>query len=344
MTHLISPSSFIVEDYAPGLTVDFREPAPTSDLQQRRAGFDPGAWRGLSLEQQLQRADALCQELGISASGSDLTSSLARFSSAPTLAGALRDVAARLRLPGSDDPLAQIVALLERTGVLQPAPHRPFRLWCHTPGGQSLLEDGGTHLGYVLDGEGLALELASGHRYPLHPGCYFSAPGQAVVTGHGRVELLTSFGHQGTFSLGGPLEPWGRLRYIDGCTDTMLIPPVRLGDPCLNALYFPPQTHQTQHTHPSLRAGVVVSGGGVCRTPHGDHELSPGKVFLLPAETWHAFHTGDAPAGQRSALTVIAFHPDSDFGPTDDDHPMLNRTYFEMLHRLRSAERTCGTG
>jgi len=23
---------------------------------------------------------------------------------------------------------------------------------------------------------------------------------------------------------------------------------------------------------------------------------------------------------------VIAWHPDSDFGPRDDDHPMINRT------------------
>jgi hypothetical protein len=26
-------------------------------------------------------------------------------------------------------------------------------------------------------------------------------------------------------------------------------------------------------------------------------------------------------------MDVIAFHPDSDWGPTDEKHPMLNRTY-----------------
>jgi len=26
-------------------------------------------------------------------------------------------------------------------------------------------------------------------------------------------------------------------------------------------------------------------------------------------------------------MDIIAYHPDSDFGPTDIDHPMLNRTY-----------------
>jgi hypothetical protein len=29
----------------------------------------------------------------------------------------------------------------------------------------------------------------------------------------------------------------------------------------------------------------------------------------------------------KSSLDVIAFHPDSDWGPTDGTHPMLNRTY-----------------
>jgi hypothetical protein len=34
----------------------------------------------------------------------------------------------------------------------------------------------------------------------------------------------------------------------------------------------------------------------------------------------HAFQTFDAP------MNVIAFHPDSDFGPEDEFHPMINRT------------------
>ena len=35
----------------------------------------------------------------------------------------------------------------------------------------------------------------------------------------------------------------------------------------------------------------------------------------------HAFET---PEG--SELDVVAFHPDSDFGPAPKDHPMVNRT------------------
>jgi hypothetical protein len=32
---------------------------------------------------------------------------------------------------------------------------------------------------------------------------------------------------------------------------------------------------------------------------------------------------------EDSHLDVIAYHPDTDFGPTDDNHPMINRTWFD---------------
>jgi hypothetical protein len=35
---------------------------------------------------------------------------------------------------------------------------------------------------------------------------------------------------------------------------------VRLGDPCLNGLWFPLGTRQTAHTHPSVRIGMVDDG------------------------------------------------------------------------------------
>ena len=34
-----------------------------------------------------------------------------------------------------------------------------------------------------------------------------------------------------------------------------------LGDPCLNLLHIPPSTRQSAHTHPSIRVGLIVSGG-----------------------------------------------------------------------------------
>jgi hypothetical protein len=30
-------------------------------------------------------------------------------------------------------------------------------------------------------------------------------------------------------------------------------------------------------------------------------------------------------------MDIVAFHPDSDFGPMHDDHPMINRTIIDGI-------------
>ncbi len=174
----------------------------------------------------------------------------------------------------------------------------------------------GTHYLFALEEAELALR---GRRLPVPAGWYACVPGEASIEG-GRGLAITRHGWRGLFQLGGPLEELGRLEYIDGCTDTLLVAPPRLGDPCLNHLHIPAHTAQTQHTHPSLRAGLIVRGTGRCITPGGEHPLEPGSAFLIPAGCRHSFFTDD------DALDVLAYHPDSDFGPTDAVHPMVNRT------------------
>lgn len=136
-----------------------------------------------------------------------------------------------------------------------------------------------------------------------------------------RVVVMQRVGYRGMSSVGGPIEALGRLRYIDGCSDTLLVPPMLKGEPCLNHLHFPPNIDQTAHTHPSTRFGVVVSGRGECETPEGVFPLLPGVVFHIPTGGVHKFRTSDP-----LSMDIIAFHPDSDFGPTNADHPMVNRT------------------
>ena len=128
------------------------------------------------------------------------------------------------------------------------------------------------------------------------------------------------------------MEEVGRLKYIDGCTDSLLIPPIMLGDPCLNLLFFPPKIHQTQHTYPSMRVGMVVRGRGCCVTPYEEATLAPGVVFVIPTDGLHSFHTED------SSMTVIANHPESDFGPTHEEHPMINRTIVNGVSASKIAE------
>lgn len=179
------------------------------------------------------------------------------------------------------------------------------------------LDAGATWFGVVTRG---SAELSM-DRYAstLAEGMFFVAPGPAKIRAGGGLAIGVH-GYRGLFQVGGPPEPTGRLNYVDGCTDTLLVCPPKVGEPCLNHLHIPRSTNQTAHTHPSVRIGVILRGAGVCRTPDGDHLLDPGMGWLIPAGCLHHFIT------RSESLDVLAWHPDSDFGPTHSDHPMINRT------------------
>lgn len=183
-----------------------------------------------------------------------------------------------------------------------------------------------TAYGMVTTGQ---VQLADPETGPfaLRAGMFFVLPAGGMVSGGSGLAItmagqrgITMAGQRGLRQIGGPLETEGRLRYIDGCSDTLLVCPPRLGDPCLNHLHIPPHTDQTPHTHPSVRIGVILRGCGECRTPEGAYSLQPGMGWYIPAGCLHSFFT------EEQSLDVIAWHPDSDFGPRDDDHPMINRT------------------
>lgn len=176
--------------------------------------------------------------------------------------------------------------------------------------------DRGTHYGYAF--RETAIETPFGS-FTLQPGMYFRVPGPfSILYGIGIV--ITRIGEGSIFQIGGPIERHGRLRYIDGCTDTLLISPLRAGDACLNHLHFPVGIKQTMHTHPSVRVGIVAKGQGRCITPEGEFPLVPGTCWYLPVDGKHCFYTDD------HTMDIIAWHPDSDTGPRDQDHPMINRT------------------
>jgi predicted RNA binding protein YcfA (HicA-like mRNA interferase family) len=165
----------------------------------------------------------------------------------------------------------------------------------------------------------------------LRAGMYGCLPHGMLRAEEGTQAIaIRSRAYQGMAMYGGPVERVGRLRYIDGCTDSLLVPPVKKGDPCLNLLHFPRGIDQTMHTHPSVRLGMVHRGHGWCITPWGNVELTEGMIFAIHPSNGrdvdghpvgsHKFRTDE------SEMTVIAFHPDSDVGPTDELHPMLSRT------------------
>ena len=217
------------------------------------------------------------------------------------------------------EPHLTQLAVLPATGILHDFSHDRFPSvvagWSQ---GTLPLSDAGTHFGFIASGSArLSFE---GRSYELAEGMYFSLPQSGELAGDGSGFVATRLDCRGFIHLGGPIEPQGRLRYIDGCTDSLLIPPVMKGDPCLNLLSVPKHADQTAHTHPSLRVGMIVRGRGICRTEQGEFDLQPGMVFHLPADLVHSFHTREEP------LLIVAWHPDSDFGPTHEVHPMLNRT------------------
>lgn len=184
-------------------------------------------------------------------------------------------------------------------------------------------QSGDTQFGYVHTGP-VQITSQSGS-YAVTAGMYFSVPGECQIEGAGRAIVIARHNFTGFFQLGGPTEHIGRLRYINGCSDSLLISPTVSGDACLNLLHIPSGTQQTRHTHPSLRAGLIVRGAGTCETPAGSTPLAAGTIFVIPEQTEHSFHTTD------SDLLVIAYHPDSDTGPSHDDHPMVNRTLVNGL-------------
>ena len=113
----------------------------------------------------------------------------------------------------------------------------------------------------------------------------------------------------------------GALRYIDGCSNTEIVSPVKLGWPSINYLHVPSNIKQTSHIHKSDRVGLVIDGEGYAVTPTDTHILTKNTMFVLPAYEHHYFET------VSSSLSIVVFHPDSDIGPTDEINNMKIRTH-----------------
>jgi mannose-6-phosphate isomerase-like protein (cupin superfamily) len=179
---------------------------------------------------------------------------------------------------------------------------------------------GTTAYGYTANDGGMIVN--EDKTFDLYKGIYFCVPGEASIRDvEGLICLRENY--DGIFSMGGPVENTGRLKYINGCSDTVLLAPILLGDPCFNYLYIPANVNQTAHTHPSVRVGYVLEGMGYCLYDNGKFDLIAGTIFMLKANEKHSFHT------ELGYLKIVVFHPDSDFGPAHETHPMINKTYVD---------------
>lgn len=220
----------------------------------------------------------------------------------------------------------------------------PLRYF-HVINGEGLeLNPKNSYYGFIYQGEAI-LKIENNLQSILPKDTYFSHAGEFSLCGTFKAVVIEVIAEKGYYAehnframttIGGVVEEKGRLKYIDGCTDSLLIAPVKKGLPCLNHLHFPKEITQTPHTHPSHRIGLVIRGAGECATPFGNLPLKEGCIFIIKEYNGidkaegldghiyeagtHKFNTTD------SSMDVIAFHPDSDFGPEDDFHPMINRT------------------
>jgi len=178
--------------------------------------------------------------------------------------------------------------------------------------------------------------------YYLEEGQYFSLfCGENIPEFdiNSKLFLVVRLGYKCQNTMGW-VEKQGRLSYIDGCTDSLLIYPPRMGDPSMSLLYFPGNVEQTKHLHPSIRIGCVIDGSGWADywDGAGYHtvKLQAGTNFCLEENEMHRFRTETLKNTETYnddyvfGMTVIAWHPDGDWGPTDHNHTMLNRTYIKQ--------------
>jgi quercetin dioxygenase-like cupin family protein len=187
------------------------------------------------------------------------------------------------------------------------------------------IPEGASIYGYVISGSAKIFdkdELVA----VAGPECVFATSFlHRVEFDAAKVWIVTRHGFKTPLTVTKP-EVKGRLTYIDGCSDSLLIYPPRKGDGSLNLLYFPPNVDQTWHRHPSVRLGHVASGKGFAEWKDKDgmaqtKKLETGDTFIIGEQVSHRFCTED------SEMRILAFHPDGDWGPEDKNHAMINRTY-----------------
>lgn len=210
----------------------------------------------------------------------------------------------------SNDP----TAIIDRTDSMYPTQLEKIT------NGQHRVAPHSTVYGFVLEG---TAEVRPGRRVEPHEFFSFAAASGYAreIKVEGTAVIITRHGFRGQTVMGGPIERQGRLCYINHCSDTLLVYPPRCGDPSMSFLHFPPGIVQDFHTHPSFRMGIIFRGEGYAEGTQGRYPLRPGAVFCMEEQEVHRFVT------ESDQLGVMSFHPDGDWGPTDHDHTLLNRTY-----------------
>lgn len=122
----------------------------------------------------------------------------------------------------------------------------------------------------------------------------------------------------------GKIPQRGAIEYEPGGQETTLVYPDIFGEPTLNFLSMEPHFRdQLMHWHDAIRINIVISGEVFCETPsHAPVTCNRGSIIILPNGALHRFRTNS------TGMKFVAFHPDSEFGPTPKNNPMFNKTRY----------------
>jgi len=145
-------------------------------------------------------------------------------------------------------------------GLLRELPG--LRVWGVDDGALVLGEDA-TQFVFCSQGA-LVVRQTGAWPHVLTAGMYASVPGKCDVRPVGQDLsqglVISRHGWLGMVVLGGPLEERGRLRYIDGCTDSLLVPTVQvLLDP-VHRMMSTIRHNRARGTHAVVRMADIVRG------------------------------------------------------------------------------------
>lgn len=167
-----------------------------------------------------------------------------------------------------------------------------------------------SYYGYVFEGS-VTIKYKK-EDFTVKKGMYFSLPKELNIQGEGKAFIIEHYDHSCFFQIGGPVEEKGRIECEYNRSNSLLIAPTELHQPCLNLL----QIHKNQenlpfHTHQEYRIGMVVEGFGYFATNDNRIPLEKGEIFILPANLAHRL---EAPKNSENFL-IISYHPKSQVNP-----------------------------
>jgi hypothetical protein len=172
--------------------------------------------------------------------------------------------------------------------------------------GNLSLPEGWTHFGFFEHGPMEIRSVKHGDAR-LPRGGFFRVPGAMSLYGRAGF-VISQKGERGFFQSGGSFLDLKAIKYPPGGEQNCLIWPA---GPYLSSLNYLKLTSgmgwQEEHSHPSPRLNIVLTGRAMCKASNGLFEIAGGDIILLKTNEDHSF--GDA--HPIHPLTFVAFHPDS---------------------------------